>query len=112
LTVLKLPGKLFKVRANLERGEQTFGECSVSSQPWVNTQNKNEVRNFYLTEYPASEGVPSGWNGNHGNCNAGNTSAAFKTAVLRRINFFRSMAGLPPVTAFKNDCNTNQRHRL
>lgn len=73
-----------------------------SLQPWVNTQNKNVVRNFYLTEYMASEGVPSGWNGNHGSCNAGNTSAAFKTAVLSRINYFRAMAGLPPVTAFKS----------
>ena len=78
----------------------------TSPQPWVNTQNKNEVRNFYLTEYLASEGVSSGWNGNHASCNAGNTSAAFKTAVLRRINYFRAMGGLPPVTSFKNDYNT------
>ncbi|MFZ0547623.1 MAG: CAP domain-containing protein [Candidatus Promineifilaceae bacterium] len=80
----------------------TIGE-PASQEPWINTQSKNEVRNFYLTEYMASEGVPSGWNGDHAGCNAGTTTAAFKTAVLRRINYFRSMAGIPPVTAFKND---------
>lgn len=74
-----------------------------SSSTWLNTQSRSEVRNFYLTEYLASDGVPSGWNGNHASCNAGSTSAGFKTAVLRRINYFRAMAGIPAVTAFKNE---------
>jgi uncharacterized protein YkwD len=73
--------------------------------PWVNTQNRNEVRDFYLTEYLASNGVPSGWNGNHSSCNAGSTTAAFKAAVLTRINYFRAMAGISPVAAFKNEYN-------
>jgi uncharacterized protein YkwD len=81
----------------------TYG--SGLSQPWLNTQNKNTVRNFYLTEYLASEGVPSGWNGNHTSCNAGSTTAAFKQAVLTRVNFFRAMAGISNVASFKNEYN-------
>ena len=77
-----------------------------SGASWVNTQSRNEVRNYYLNEYLASEGVPSGWNGNHASCNAGSTTAAFKTAMLTRINYFRAMAGIPAVTGFKNDYNT------
>ncbi len=76
-----------------------------SSSSWLNTQSRSEVRNFYLTEYMASEGVPSGWNGNHASCNAGSTSAAFKATMLTRINYFRAMAGIPPITAFKNEYN-------
>jgi Cysteine-rich secretory protein family len=31
-------------------------------------------------------------------CNAGDTSSTFKEAVIRRINYYRAMAGLPNVT--------------
>jgi uncharacterized protein YkwD len=74
-------------------------------QPWINTQNKNEVGNFYLTTYLASNGVPPNWNGDVENCDAGTTSEAFKQAMLTRINYFRSMAGIPPVVSFKADYN-------
>ena len=35
------------------------------------------------------------WSGSTAGCAAGETSDAFKAAVLRRLNFFRAMAGLP-----------------
>jgi hypothetical protein len=73
--------------------------------PWVNTQNKNEVRNYFLSTYTASEGVPPGWTGNHSSCNAGTTTAAFKQAMLTRINYFRGMAGIPPLTGLKSEFN-------
>lgn len=74
--------------------------------PWVDTQNRAQVVTFYQTEYLASEGVAHGWAGNVGSCNPGSTSAAFKEAVLRRINFFRAMAGVPAVQGFAADYNS------
>jgi len=73
--------------------------------PWVDILDKDAVEQLYVTEYMTSEGVSSGWTGNHANCNPGTTSDAFREAVLRRINYFRSMSGIPPVTAFKDEYN-------
>lgn len=74
--------------------------------PWVDTQNRSQVATFYQTEYLASEGVPHDWTGNVGSCNPGSTAAAFKEAILRRINFFRAMAGVPAVEGFSADYNS------
>ena len=73
--------------------------------PWVNTQNRQEVVNFYLVDYQASEGVDSGWTGDVGSCAPGTTSAAFKEAMLRRLNYFRAMAGVPALEGFLADYN-------
>jgi hypothetical protein len=75
----------------------------TSAEPslWLNTQDRQAVRQFYLSEYLASEGVSSGWSGDHASCDPGTTAAAFREAILRRINYFRVMSGIPPVTGFK-----------
>lgn len=74
--------------------------------PWVDTQNRQQVASFYQTEYLASDGVSSGWTGNVNSCNPGTTSAAFKEAMLRRINYFRAMAGVPAVEGFSAEYNS------
>ena len=61
--------------------------------------NRNSVVSFYNSEYMASEGVPSGWNGNVNSCQAGTISSTYRDAGLRRVNYFRAMAGLPPINA-------------
>lgn len=68
--------------------------------PWVDTQNRAAAREWYLTEYLGSTNNESGWTGNHATCGAGTTAEAFRAAILRRINYFRSMAGIPPLTGF------------
>ena len=73
--------------------------------PWVDTQNRQQVVNFYLNDYLASEGVSSGWTGNVGSCMSGTTSSAFKEAMLRRLNYFRAMAGVPALDGFWADYN-------
>jgi uncharacterized protein YkwD len=74
--------------------------------PWVDTQSRAAVQQFYLTEYLASEGVDSGWTGHHGSCNPGTTTAAFQEAMTRRINYFRSMAGIPPILGLNDTYNS------
>ncbi len=73
----------------------------------VVTTNREESRNLFNAVHAASVGVPSGWNGNVSNCVAGTTSATFKEAVLRRINYFRAMAGLPSSATFDATFSAN-----
>jgi hypothetical protein len=73
--------------------------------PWVDTQDRQEVVTYYLVDYQSSDGVDSGWSGNVGSCSAGSTSDAFRDAILRRINYFRAMAGVPALEGFLPDYN-------
>jgi uncharacterized protein YkwD len=66
----------------------------------VDTGNRESVRLFYKSVYASSNDVPSGWNGSLAGCNAGETTAEFKAATLRRINWFRAMAGVPAAVQF------------
>lgn len=61
----------------------------------IDTTSRAAVRLFYQAVYAASNDVPSGWTGNVGTCSAGDTTAEFKAASLRRINWHRAMAGVP-----------------
>ncbi len=73
----------------------------------VVTTNREESRNLFNSVYAASVGVDSGWNGNVTNCVAGATTSTFKEAVLRRINYYRAMAGLPSSTTLDPTFNGN-----
>lgn len=72
---------------------------------WVNTENRQEVIDFYQIDYQASENVAIGWTGDRGSCNPGTTTAAFKAAIVNRINYFRKMAGIPPILGLRDDYN-------
>ena len=61
----------------------------------VDSQNREAVVSFYRGAYQASENVEPKFTGNLSTCDPGTTSAVFKLAILRRINWFRAMAGLP-----------------
>ena len=74
---------------------------------WVNTASRQAVRDYYLNTYLASEGVSSGWSGSQATCTPGTTTEAFRTAVLTRLNYFRQMAGIPPLAGF--DATYNQK---
>ena len=61
----------------------------------VSLNQREPARLFYRTVFTASENVASGWNGDVAACNAGDTSADYKLASQRRINWLRAMAGVP-----------------
>jgi hypothetical protein len=61
----------------------------------VNTDAREEVRGFYNAIYPSSENVPQGSTADQSGCTPGHNSNAFQQAELRRINWFRAMAGMP-----------------
>lgn len=68
----------------------------------VDTMDRRDVLAFHQTIYQASEGYESriGWTGNLSTGVAGTTTAEFKDDVLRRIHYFRALAGLPTDITF------------
>jgi hypothetical protein len=61
----------------------------------VNPQNREESRLFYVSEYLGTQGSDTGWTGRHDSCDPGVTQQGFRDNVMRRINYFRAMAGVP-----------------
>ncbi|MBM3736520.1 MAG: hypothetical protein FJW39_12105 [Acidobacteria bacterium] len=62
---------------------------------WHDTQNRDLVRTTYLSEIVGTRSLAMGWNGAVAGCNAGTTDQTYRDAVIRRVNWFRSMAGVP-----------------
>jgi uncharacterized protein YkwD len=73
----------------------------------IDTRHREAVRLMYQSVFAASNGVPPAWVGDVAACNAGDTSAESKEATLRRINWFRAMAGTPADVQF--DATFNQK---
>ena len=73
----------------------------------IDTRSREGVRLLYKTIFTSSNGVNSDWVGNVAACDAGATSTAYQAATLRRINWFRAMAGVPASITF--DATYNQK---
>ena len=73
----------------------------------VNTDSREQVRDFYNAIYPTSENVPINSTADVADCYPGTNSPAFVAAVLRRINWFRAMAGEPANVVFNSIYNSN-----
>lgn len=79
----------------------------------VDTASRERARAFYNAIFLSSEGVAIGSTANIGGCVSGDESAAFREAVLRRINWFRAMAGVPASITLNPGWNsTNQATAL
>ena len=59
---------------------------------------RDAVVMYYHTMFTSGAQAASGWNGNVAACDAGTTSGAYRDEVLRRVNFYRLLAGLPRVS--------------
>jgi uncharacterized protein YkwD len=71
----------------------------------VNPKNRQESLDFFLDQYMMPEAIPMNWTGTHSSCNPGTTDQNFQQAVLRRINYFRAMAGVPADITFTDEYN-------
>ena len=73
----------------------------------VDRTSRRDVLAFYNTIYYASENYAANrqWTGNVTTGVPGTTSAAFKADVLRRINFYRALCGLPADIALNDALN-------
>lgn len=63
----------------------------------IDTSDREAVRMFFNRVYVQPD-VPMGWTGNYQTGDAGTVSAAFQAATIRRLNWYRAMAGLPADT--------------
>lgn len=61
----------------------------------IDSTQREAVQLFYRAVYAASSNVSAQWTGSVDTCTAGDTSADYKAAVLRRVNWWRAMAGVP-----------------
>jgi uncharacterized protein YkwD len=66
---------------------------SGTAVPPIDAGNRAEVVARWQDTY--FDNTPFSWSGSVAGCVAGDTTAAFKQAVVRRLNYFRAMAGLP-----------------
>src|SRR5690606_13161634 len=87
-----------EIEAHTVQHEEHAGPMLAFSPPSglsVNRFSRYESLAFYHTVYLASEGFLDrmNWTGDTANCDEGTVSQDFHDDVLRRINYFRAMAG-------------------
>lgn len=66
---------------------------------------RSDALAMYGSMYLASETTATGWNGDVDVCSPGNISETYRAAVLKRINYFRLMAGVPMLQGFRTEYN-------
>jgi uncharacterized protein YkwD len=72
----------------------------------VDARDRSAVIDFFRTYFLAPENDTSiGWTGDVATCTPGTSSAAFNQAILRLINFYRAMAGVPADILFDATLN-------
>ncbi len=68
----------------------------VSAPAWLDTSSRVAVQSSYNLSFAPSATVPMNWTGSINGCVAGATAQTYQNAVALRVNWFRSMAGVPP----------------
>ena len=103
--LLALACLLFPVR--LDAWTPGTSSPSATASFTVDRTSRRDVLAFYNTIYYASENYAANrqWTGNVTTGVPGTTSAAFKADVLRRINFYRALCGLPADIALNDALN-------
>ncbi|MBI2393082.1 MAG: hypothetical protein HYV09_26090 [Deltaproteobacteria bacterium] len=71
------------------------GPRTWQSGLFLDPASREASRILFRAVYAGSEGVVSGWTGNVEAGVAGDTTAAFKEATTKRINYYRALAGVP-----------------
>ncbi len=69
--------------------------AGAKSAAWLNTLDRAAVRNSYVYDFLAAANKSLAWTGNYGTCNPGTTAQDYRSATAQRLNWFRSMAGVP-----------------
>jgi uncharacterized protein YkwD len=59
---------------------------------------RDDVAARYQSTYVTGASVPLTWTGSLATCDPGSTDGAHQQAVIGRVNYFRALVGLPPVT--------------
>jgi hypothetical protein len=82
---------------------------SVTGGFSVNTDSREQVRGFYNAVFTSSIGVPMNTTADVSTCTPGTNATAFQEAVLRHINWYRAMAGVPASVTLNAAEGTNDQ---
>ncbi|MBL8218562.1 MAG: hypothetical protein JNL62_05010 [Bryobacterales bacterium] len=80
--------------------------ATVERGAWYDTSNRETVRQAYLNTFTS---VSMGWTGAIAGCVPGTTSLAWRNSAAARINWFRSMAGVPDGITLNDTYNTKDQ---
>ena len=97
-TILRLCGLALGLgTASLSAWSPGTGNPTAIQGFTVDTTNRSDVLSFYNTVYTASQNYPAdmAWTGDVATDVPGGTSTTFQNDVVRRINFYRALVGLP-----------------
>ncbi len=75
-------------------GIPAVGAAEAAAGAWIDTSDRASVVAAYEAEF-GSNSASANWTGAHSGCAAGTTSQVFRDEIVRRVNFFRGMAGVP-----------------
>lgn len=72
----------------------------------IDPENRWQVRDFYKAVFLATELTDSQWTGNYDTGDSGRVSEEWLEATLARVNYFRSMAGVPGKVTFDGEMSS------
>jgi uncharacterized protein YkwD len=74
--------------------------------PWAIISTRQESRSYFLTHFVSdTSNISLNWTGNYNTCTPGTTNPVFRDAVLRRVNYYRAVAGVPANVTFSDEYN-------
>jgi uncharacterized protein (TIGR03437 family) len=77
-----------------------FREQVAQNGAWIDVFNREAVRVSYNNLLATATNIAMGWTGSVAAGSAGTTDAAYKAAVLAHLNWYRGMAGVPPLVGW------------
>ncbi len=84
-------------------------QAGTITDPWIDTTNRDAVVVAYETEYH-TEPPSMEWTGNYETCSPGESSESLALATVRRVNFYRAMAGVPTGVTVNEDYSAKAQH--
>ena len=100
------PGPIAPSQTTSKSGNTFASVAPTAAGAWYDTSNREAVRTAYNNIFAPTTGTSLDYIGDPANGIAGDTSAAYKSAVVTRINFFRAMAGVPGITGLDAERNS------
>ncbi|MEM7322260.1 MAG: CAP domain-containing protein [Actinomycetota bacterium] len=84
-------------------------QAGTAVEPWIDTSNRDAVAIAYAEEF--SRPTPEmAWTGDYDGCDPGSSSHELALATVRRVNYYRAMAGVPTGVTLNREYSTNAQH--
>ncbi|MDZ4801234.1 MAG: DUF4214 domain-containing protein [Bryobacteraceae bacterium] len=91
-------------------GARSAAAPAAIPNTWYNISTRSISQLAYLNDYAPATGIALGFTGNVATGVAGDTSAAYKQAVINRVNYYRAMAGVPANITLGSTLNSKSQY--